>query len=137
MPELELVGVPVGDPLLVLLGETLGLSEILAVSLALAPIVRDGVAEFDSDALRLVEEEGVGDDVPVLDEVSDPVLVCESVGGGVVVADSELEEEGDGVTDDDGVPLAEAPADRVVVGVAETVVERLNVVDPLSLPDGV
>jgi hypothetical protein len=137
VPELELVGVPVGDPLLVLLGETLAVSEILGVTLALAPSVTDGVAEFDNEALSVDEVEGVIEDVPVLDEVPDPVFVCEGVVGGVVVAVSELEDEGDGVSDDDGVPLAEAPADRVVVGVAVTVVERLNVVDPLSLPEGV
>ena len=137
MPELELVGVPVGDPLLVSLGETLDVSEILGVKLALAPSVTDGVAEFDNEALSVDEVEGVIDEVPVLDEVPDPVLVCEGVGGGVIVAVSELDDEGDGVTDDDGVPLAEAPADRVVVGVAETVMERLSVDEPLSLPDGV
>lgn len=37
----------------------------------------------------------------------------------------------------EGVPLAEAPMDRVVDGVAVAVLERLSVVDPLSLPDGV
>ena len=43
----------------------------------------------------------------------------------------------DGVCKDDGVPLAEPPAERVVVGDAETVVVRLSVGEPLSLPDGV
>ena len=137
VPVCELVGVPVHVPLPVVLDETLELSEILAVALALAPNVTEGVAEFDSDALRLDVEEGVTDDVPVLDEVSVPELVCEGVGGGVVVADNVAEDVGDGVKEDDGVPLAEPPADRVVVGVAETVVERLDVVDPLSLPVGV
>jgi len=98
VPELELVGVPVGDPLLVLLGETLAVSEMLGVSLALAPKVTDGVAEFDNEALSVDEVEGVIDEVPVLDEVPDPVFVCEGVGGGVVVAVSELEDEGEGVS---------------------------------------
>ena len=39
--------------------------------------------------------------------------------------------------DKEGVPLAEAPVEREVVGEAVTVVERLIVDDPLSLPDGV
>ena len=137
MPELELVGVPVGDPLAVMLAVILEVSEMLGVTLALAPNVTDGVAEFDSDALSVDEVEGVIDDVPVLDEVPDPVLVCEGVEGGVIVAVSVGDAVDDGVMDDDGVPLADAPADRVVVGLAEIVVERLNVVDPLSLPDGV
>jgi hypothetical protein len=42
------------------------------------------VAEFDSDALRLDVEDGVTDDVPVLDVVPVPVLVCDGVGGGVM-----------------------------------------------------
>ena len=137
VPVPELVGELVDVPLPVMLAVRLGVSEMLGVSLALAPKVTDGVAEFDNEALSVDEVEGVIEDVPVLDEVPDPVFVCEGVGGGVVVAVSELEDEGDGVSDDDGVPLAEAPADRVVVGVAVTVVERLNVVDPLSLPEGV
>jgi hypothetical protein len=137
VPVPELVGVPVGDPLPVMLAVRLDVSEMLGVSLALAPKVTDGVAEFDNEALIVDEVEGVIDEVPVLDEVPDPVLVCDGVGGGVIVAVNVLDDEGDGVMDDDGVPLADAPADRVVVGVAETVVERLVVVDALSLPDGV
>ncbi len=137
MPELELVGVIVGEPLAVMLAVILDVSDTLGVTLALAPSVTDGVAEFDNDALSVNEDEGVIDEVPVLDEVPDPVLVCEGVGGGVIVAVNVGDDEDDGVTDDDGVPLADAPAERVVVGVAVMVVERLNVVDPLSLLDGV
>jgi hypothetical protein len=131
------VGVHVDVPLLVSDGETLELSEILAVTLALAPNVTDGVAEFENDALRLDVEEGVSDDVPVLDVVSDPVLVCEGVGRGVIDADNEEDVVGEGVKEEVGVPLADAPEDRVVEGDVETVVERLTVVEPLSLPDGV
>ena len=137
MPELELVAVIVGEPLAVMLAVILDVSDTLGVTLALAPSVTDGVAEFDNDALSVNEDEGVIDEVPVLDEVPDPVLVCEGVGGGVIVAVNVGDDEDDGVTDDDGVPLADAPAERVVVGVAVMVVERLNVVDPLSLLDGV
>ena len=134
---LELVGVLVGVPLPVALGDTLELSEILGVILALAPNVTEGVAEFDNDALRVDVDDGVREEVPVPDVVPDPVLVCEGVGGGVAVADSVALEVGDGVKEEVGVPLAEPPAERVVVGDAETVVERLSVDDPLSLPDGV
>jgi hypothetical protein len=133
----ELVGVLVGVPLPVALGETLELSEMLGVILALAPSVTEGVAEFDNDELRVNVDDGVSDEVPVPDIVPDPVLVCDGVGGGVIVAVSVGDAVDDGVMDDDGVPLADAPADRVVVGVAETVMERLSVDEPLSLPDGV
>ena len=105
----ELVGVLVGVPLLVALGETLGLSEILGVTLALAPNVTEGVAEFDNDALRVNVDEGVDDAVRVPDKVPDPVLVCEGVGGGVVVAVSVADDVGDGVKEEEGVPLADAP----------------------------
>ena len=135
VPVPELVGVPVGDPLLVALGETLDVSEILGVSLALAPNVTDGVAEFVSDALRDGVDEGVSDDEPVPEAVPEPVFVCVGVGGDVLLAVNDAEGVGDGVSDEDGVPLAEPPADRVVVGVADTVIERLDDTDPLSLPD--
>jgi hypothetical protein len=81
----ELVGVLVGVPLPVALGDTLELSEMLEVMLALAPRVTEGVAEFDNDALRVVVDDGVSDDVPVPEIVPDPVLVCDSVSGGVIV----------------------------------------------------
>ena len=137
VPVPELVGELVGVALPVMLAVRLDVSEILGVTLALAPKVTDGVAVFDSEALIVDEVEGVIDEVPVPDDVPEPELVCEGVGGGDIVAVSVADDEDDGVQDDDGVPLADAPADRVVVGVAEIVVERLNVVDPLSLPDGV
>ncbi len=133
----ELVGVLVGVPLSVALGETLELSEILGVTLALAPNVTDGVAEFDNDALRVGVDEGVDDAVHVPDMVPDPVLVCEGVGGGVIDAVNVADDVDDGVKEEEGVPLADAPRDRVVVAVAVRVVERLVVDDPLSLPDGV
>jgi hypothetical protein len=145
VPVVVPVGELVGVPLLVALGETLGLSEILAVSLALAPIVTDGVAEFDSDALRLDVEEGVGEDVPVSDDVPDPLLVCDGVGGGDIDADKVDDVVGDPlslpdgvwllegvvdaeiVVDDEAVPLAEPPMDCVVVGVGVLLAERVAV----------
>jgi len=135
VPELELVGVPVGDPLLVMLAVILDVSEILGVILALAPKVTDGVAEFDKDELRDGVDEGVCDAVLVPDAVPEPVFVCVGVGGDVLLAVNDAVGVGDGVSDEDGVPLAEPPADKVVVGVAVTVVERLTDADPLSLLD--
>jgi len=73
----ELVGVLVGVPLPVALGETLELSEILGLILALAPSVTEGVAESDSDALRVDVDDGVSDEVPVSDLVPAPVFITE------------------------------------------------------------
>ncbi len=129
----ELVGVPVVVPLLETLADILGVSEILGVALALAPNVTEGVAEFDSDALREEVDEGVDDAVPVDDEVPEPELVCVDVGGGVAVAVVESDDVEDDVTQEVGVPLADPPADSVVVGVEVLVV----VDDPLSLLVGV
>ncbi len=137
VPVLELVGVLVGVTLLVSLGETLELSETLAVMLALAPSVIDGVAVFESDALREDVDEGVDDGVLVPEVDSVPVPVCVGVGVDVIDADDETDDEGDGDEEDDGVPLAEPPTERVAVGVVVTVVERLSVDELLSLPDGV
>ncbi len=134
---LELDGVPVGVPLPLTLAVTLGVSEILAVTLALAPRVTEGVADCERDALRVKVEEGVDEDVPVLDEVPDPEPVCEGVSVGVADAVNVAVDEGDGDREDEGVLLAEPPAERVVVGVAVTVEERLGVDESLSLPDGV
>jgi hypothetical protein len=129
----ELVGVPVVVPLPDSLAELLGVSEILGVALALAPNVTEGVAEFDSDALREEVDEGVDDAVPVDDEVPEPELVCVDVGGGVAVAVVKSDDVEDDVTQEVGVPLADPPADSVVVGVEVIVV----VDDPLSLLVGV
>ena len=129
----ELVGVPVVVPLLETLAEILGVSEILDVTLALAPNVTEGVAEFDSDALREEVDEGVNDAVPVDDEVPEPELVCVDVGGGVAVAVVESDDVEDDVMQEVGVPLVDPPADSVVVGVEVIVV----VDDPLSLLVGV
>jgi hypothetical protein len=107
----ELVRVPVGVALAVLLAVTLEDSEILGVTLALAPNVTEGVAEFDSDALRVDEDEGVSDEVPVLDVVPDPVLVCEGVGIGVTDADCVGDQE------PESVPKLEPDAVSVAVSV--------------------
>ncbi len=93
VPVLEPVGVLVGVPLAVSLAVTLGVSDILGVPLALAPSVKLGVAEFDNDELREDVDDGVDDDVPVLEEVPEPELVCVAVGGGVELADKELVDE--------------------------------------------
>jgi hypothetical protein len=125
----ELVGVLVGVPLPEALDETLELSEILEVILALAPNVTEGVAEFDNDALRVDVDDGVSDEVPVPEVVPDPVLVCEGVGEGVMVGDcddesgrfvGELAEVSLSIGGGDkvGEPLTEPSSECVSVGVA-------------------
>ncbi len=129
----ELVAVTLDETVDVALAE----SEMLGVTEGLAPSVTEGVAEFDSDALIVAVVDGVHEDVPVQEEVPDPEDVCEGVSGGVIEAVIDAVDVGDDDSESGGVPLAEPPIDRVVVGVAVTVAERVNVVDPLSLPDGV
>lgn len=63
--------------------------------------------------------------------------VCEGDSEGVTLADSDTDEVADGEIIDAAVPLAVSADASVVDGVADTVLERLRVVDPLSLPDGV
>jgi hypothetical protein len=103
----------------------------------LAPLVRLAVGDPDCDGERLCVELAVEDDVGVPEVVLEPEPVCEGVAIAVCEAVSEIVDEGDDDSDGDGVPLAEPPIDKVVVGVAEIVEDPLNVVDPLSLPDGV
>ena len=138
----ELVGVLVGVPLPVALGETLELSETLPVTLALAPKVTDGVAEFDREALRVDVDDGVSDEVPVPDAVPDPVLVCEGADGGVIVAVNVAIELvlkpgisvfardalriGASEAIRDGVPVNEAGT-KVIVGDCEEVKEKASV----------
>ncbi len=137
VPVTELVGVLVGVSLLVALGETLGLSEILGVTLALAPRVTDGVAVFESDALRVDEDDDVDDDVPVPEVDSDPVPVWVGVGGGVADAVNVSEDVGDDV--DDGV--GEGVCDGLVVLEVETddddESDCVDVSEPDAVPVGV
>ena len=89
----ELVGEPVDVALLEVLAVTLAVSDTVAVILALAPWVTEGVAVFESDELREDEGEGETDGVAVPEEVLVPVLVCDGVGGD----DSLAERDSDGV----------------------------------------
>jgi hypothetical protein len=134
---LELVGDPVGVPLPEMLDVALEVSERLGVTLALAPKVTEDVAVLESDALREGDDDGVIDGVPDPDEVPETVLVCDGVSGGVTLADSDTSEVGDDVIIDAGGMLADSPVEGVVDGVADAELERLRVVEPLSLPDGV
>ena len=74
-------------------------------------------------------------DVP--ETVPEAVPVGEGVTGGVGEAVSVMVVVADDEKDGDGVPLAEPPRVNVVVDDAVIALERLAVVDPLSLPDGV
>jgi len=102
-----------------------------------APDESDGVAELVGDAARLAVDDAVGETVPLAVGVALPVglpeLVADAVGG----AEGSGEGEFDGVAAALGVPLADAPTDRVLLGVADAVVERLCVLDGESLPLGV
>ena len=73
VPEPEFVGELVGVTLPVALAVMLDVVEILGVSLALAPRVTEGVAEFDRDALSDGVVDGVCEGVPVPVAVSVPV----------------------------------------------------------------
>jgi len=112
-------------------------SETVPVLDGLAPLVKLAVGVRDCVLDRLCVELAVEEDVGVPEVVSEPVPVCDGVAGGVDEAVSDVLDVGDADKDGDGVPLAVAPDESVVVGVAETVVEALSVLDPLSLPDGV
>lgn len=130
--------VPVNDA--VSLPDTLLVSEPVPEELGVieadAPRVRGGVCVFEIDALSVVVDDGVDDEVCVSVDVPDTVAVCDGVGSAVRVAEIVTVDVADGVCDDDGVALAEPPADSVVVGVAVNVDERLVDVEPVSLPDG-
>ena len=110
-PVPELVGELVEVALDVTVAVTLPESDTLGVIDGLAPDDTEGVAEFDIDALSVSVEDGVHDDVPVRDEVPDPVPVCVGVGGEVVEADSDVLDVGDEDSDREGVTLAEPPID--------------------------
>lgn len=103
----ELEGVPVGVTLPVALGVTLEVSETDGVSLALAPSDTDGVAEFDSEALRVDVGDDVEEGVPVLELVDEPVVdgvpVIELVADSLA-ADAVEDDDGDGVIVADGEP---------------------------------
>ena len=63
-------------------------------------------------------------DVGVTDGVFKALIVDDGVIGGETVALNEIE----------GVPLAVLPKERVLVGVAVIVVDKLAAIEPLSLP---
>jgi hypothetical protein len=110
-PVPELVGELVGVALDVTVAVTLPESDTLGVIDGLAPDDTEGVAEFDSDALSVGVEDGVHEDVPVREDVPDPVPVCVGVTGGVDEAVSDAVDVGDEDSDRDGVALAEPPKD--------------------------
>ena len=112
---------------------------ILAVGVGVKVVVCVIVAVRDFDTLDsadasgggggIGDDDGVIDDVSVLEQVPEPVIVS--------VGDNESDDVGEGVGDVDQVTLAEPPSEKVNVSEAVTVIEKLNVVDPLLLPDDV
>ena len=66
-----------------------------------------------------------------------PVGDNEAVALELIVDDDVIVGETVALNDKDGVPLAVPPTDKELVGVELTVLERLTVIDPLSLPLGV
>ena len=155
VPEIVALDVGVTDGVLTALivddgdigGETVALNEIEEVPLAelqkervlvgVNVIVEDTLATIDSLSLPVL----VPDDVTL--EVLEPVPDEELVGlfdgeeDGVAVDESEADGDIVALNDKDGVLLAVPPTDKEFGGVAVTVLEKLTVVDPLSLPLGV
>ena len=77
---------------------------------------------------------GVGEEVVVPDDVTLPVGDIEAVAIALIVDDDVIVEVTVPLNDIEDVPLADPPTLKVLVGVAVTVLERLILVDPLSLP---
>ena len=98
--------------------------DTLAVMLALAPRVREGVGEAERVELPESVVLGVGAAVPVLLPVGEPVGVWLGVGAAVVLP----------LCDRLGVALALAPGDSVEVGLAEKVLLALRVLLGVTLP---
>ena len=99
-----------------------------------APIVTDEVGELEIDLERLCVVDGVMLEVEVTDDVPLPVGVTDAVALAVIVDNDVIVGEMVALNETDGVLLAEPPTDKELVAVAESVEERLFVVDPLSLP---
>jgi hypothetical protein len=114
--ELEPVPVPDGETVPVGVDERVVVVELVPESEPvfdeLAPAVKDAVGVREWERERLVVELGVIDDVPESELVGELVDVSLGVGGGVEV----------------GVPLREPSSDFVVVGVAVSDSDRLDVV---------
>ena len=102
---------------------------ILAVGVGVKVVVCVIVAVRDFDTLDsadasgggggIGDDDGVIDDVSVLEQVPEPVIVS--------VGDNESDDVGEGVGDVDQVTLAEPPSEKVNVSEAVTVIEKLNV----------
>jgi hypothetical protein len=115
----------------------LGVSEMLGVHDALAPDDKDDVGEPEIELLRDTVDDGVDGGEPVGVDVVEPVGVTEGVDAAVEVAVSVKLDVAEEVIVGDGEILAEAPRDRVAVGVPEVDDDSLCVDERLSLLDGV
>jgi hypothetical protein len=127
--------VVVTDKLVAVVFESVPL--LLLLSDGNAPIVTDEVGDWEIDLEREMVELGVVLEVEVADDVSLPVGDIEAVALRLIVDDDVIVGLLVELNETDGVLLAEPPIDKEPVAVAEIVVERLFVVDPLSLPVGV
>ena len=137
VPVDEGVMVTVQEPLAVIVDVIEGVPLLEFVFDEEAPTLNEAVAEKDIDALRVIVEEADKDAVPVPEVVELAVGVTDAVMLELTVLDAVAGGEFVALNDVEGVPLADPPMLRVVVGDAVTVVEVLIVVQLLSLPEGV
>ena len=125
------VGVLVAEREIVILSEF----ELLAgVFEGLEPRLIDVDDENETDALRVTVDEAVCEDVPVPEIVALDVGVTDGVFNALIVDDGVIDEETVALNEIEGVPLAVLQKERVLVGVAVIVVDKLAAIEPLSLP---
>ena len=124
------VGVFVAEADAVILSEF----ELLAgVFEGLDPIERVAEDENEIDALRVMVDEAVCEDVLVPEIVALAVGVTDGVFKALIVDDGVIGGETVALNEIEGVPLAVLPKERVLVGVAVIVVDKLATIEKLSL----
>ena len=112
--------------------------ELLAgVFEGLEPRVIDADDENEIEEVSVTVEEAVWDEVPVPETVALAVAVTDGVFKALFVDEGVIGGDTVALNEMEGVPLAVSPVLRVLVGDVVIVVERLIVVEPLSLPVGV
>ena len=135
------VPLPVALAVSVLLSEdevvVLSVAKLLDVIEELEPNVIDDVGDNEIDWLDEMVDEGDWEGVPDTDEVTLPVGVIVEVTEIVVVLVNEMVDVIDEVPVGDGVSLADAPSESVVVGVSNDEDDKLFVVDNVSLLEDV
>jgi hypothetical protein len=125
------VGVLVAEREIVILSEF----ELLAgVFEGLEPRERVADDENETDALRVIVDEAVWDEVLVPEIVELDVGVTDGVFNALIVDDGVISGETVALNDMEGVPLAVSPKEREVVGVNVIDEDTLAIIEPLSLP---